>query len=77
MQHRTTDLNRASEPDDEGIVEAGSTKVYLNNFGKPHMPSHSLAAKDIKGGTKRDLQNKHSVTEEANGSSELAVSLTV
>ena len=75
MQHRTTDLNRTSDPDVKGIVEAGSAKVYLNNYGKPHMPSHPLAAKDMKGDTIRESQNKVSHTEEANGSPALAVSL--
>ena len=59
MQHRTTDLNRTSDPDVKGIVEAGSAKVYLNNFGEPI----------------RESQHKASGTEEANGSAKLAVSL--
>ena len=52
MQHRTTDLNRTSDPDAKGIVEAGSAKVYLNNYGE----------------TIRESQHKASDTEEANGS---------
>ena len=67
MQHKTTDLNRTSDPDAKGIVDASSAKVYLNNYGKPHMP------KDIKGETFVESQNKAIGTKMA----ELAVSLPI